>query len=215
MSDLTIGRESAGAAARSASDVYRAVWRWHFYAGLMVLPFMITLAITGALYLFKDEIDAAVYSDFKQVELQENVGRTAPSVMVAAAVAAHPGTAVKFTDPPSPTSSAEITVSTESEGKLAVYVSPYTDEVLGALPDRGTIVWTIRYLNRRRLVDPSRGNRHLSLVAAQADGWGAQCSWHSEATRLLARYPCGDGPLRRLLHRLPGDHRHALVRRLG
>lgn len=147
MSDLTIGRESAGAAARSASDVYRAVWRWHFYAGLMVLPFMITLAITGALYLFKDEIDAAVYSDFKQVELQENVGRTAPSAMVAAAVAAHPGTAVKFTDPPWPTSSAEIMVSTETEGKLAVYVNPYTGEVLGALPDRGTIMWTIRYLH--------------------------------------------------------------------
>ncbi len=147
MSDLTIGRESAGAAARSASDVYRAVWRWHFYAGLMVLPFMITLAITGALYLFKDEIDAAVYSDFKQVELQENVGRTAPSAMVAAALAAHPGTAVKFTDPPSPSSAAEITVSTESEGKVAVYVSPYTGEVLGALPDRGTIMWTIRYLH--------------------------------------------------------------------
>ncbi|OCJ17407.1 hypothetical protein A6U87_00185 [Rhizobium sp. AC44/96] len=147
MSDLTIGRESAGAAARSASDVYRAVWRWHFYAGLMVLPFMITLAITGALYLFKDEIDAAVYSDFKQVELQENVGRTAPSAMVAAALAAHPGTAVKFTDPLSPISSTEITVSTESEGKLAVYVNPYTGEVLGALPDRGTIMWTIRYLH--------------------------------------------------------------------
>ncbi|RCS22523.1 PepSY domain-containing protein [Phyllobacterium salinisoli] len=147
MSASTIGRESTGAAVRSASDLYRAVWRWHFYAGLLVLPFMITLAITGALYLFHDEIDAIVYSDLKQVAVQENVARAAPSAMVAAAVAAHPGMAIKFTDPATPASSAEITVNTQNQGKLAVYVDPYTGKVLGSLPDRGTIMWTIRYLH--------------------------------------------------------------------
>jgi uncharacterized iron-regulated membrane protein len=147
MSDLTKGRESTGAAVRSASDLYCAVWRWHFYAGLMILPFMITLAISGALYLFSDEIDAAIYSDLKRVEVQESVARVAPSAMVAAALGAHPGTAIKFTDPLSSTGSAEITVNTESEGKLAVYVGPYTGKVLGALPDRGSITWTIRYLH--------------------------------------------------------------------
>jgi len=30
---------------------YRAVWRWHFYAGLFVLPFIAWLALTGAVYL--------------------------------------------------------------------------------------------------------------------------------------------------------------------
>jgi uncharacterized iron-regulated membrane protein len=147
MSDLTIGRDDAGAAARSATDLYRAVWRWHFYAGLLVLPFMITLAVTGALYLFRDEIDAIVHADLKQVEAREGAARVAPSAMVAAALAAYPGTAVKFTDPPSPTSSAEITVATAAGGKLAVYVDPYGGRVLGALPDRGTVMWTIRYLH--------------------------------------------------------------------
>ncbi|WP_420963886.1 PepSY domain-containing protein, partial [Brucella sp. IR073] len=99
MSDLTLGRDNAGAAMRSASDLYRAVWRWHFYAGLLVLPFMITLAVTGALYLFRDEIDAIVHSDLKRVAVQENIIRAAPSAMVAAALAKYPGTAVKFTDP--------------------------------------------------------------------------------------------------------------------
>lgn len=147
MSDLTIGRGSNGAAVQSASDLYRAVWRWHFYAGLMVLPFMITLAVTGALYLFRDEIDAIVHSDLKNVEIAESVARASPSAMVAAAIAAYPGTAVKFTDPATPATSAEITVNTENRGKLAVYVNPYTGQVLGSLPDRGTIMWTIRYLH--------------------------------------------------------------------
>lgn len=147
MTDLTTGQENTGAAVRSASDLYRAVWRWHFYAGLLVLPFMITLAITGALYLFRDEIDAVVYSNLKQVEIREGLAKATPSAMVAAALTAHPGTAVKFTDPASPSASAEITVSTESAGKLAVYVDPYSGKVLGSLPDRGTIMWTIRYLH--------------------------------------------------------------------
>ena len=43
----------------SAPDAaaYRLVWRWHFYAGVVVMPFLLLLALTGGLYLFKDEID--------------------------------------------------------------------------------------------------------------------------------------------------------------
>jgi uncharacterized iron-regulated membrane protein len=36
---------------------YRAVWRWHFYAGLFCIPFVAVLAISGAIYLFKAEIE--------------------------------------------------------------------------------------------------------------------------------------------------------------
>ena len=106
MSDLAVGRQRRGPATRAASDLYRAVWRWHFYAGLLVLPFLIILATTGALYLFRDEIDAIVHADLKRVEPRDGAARVAPSAMVAAALAAHPGTAVKFTDPASPRSSA-------------------------------------------------------------------------------------------------------------
>lgn len=147
MSDSSIGRTDAGIATQSGSDLYRAVWRWHFYAGLLVLPFLITLAVTGALYLFRDEIDAIVHADLKQVEVRDQGMLTAPSVMVSTALAAYPGTAVKFTDPPTSASSAEITIDTAAGDKLAVYVDPYSGRVLGALPDRGTIMWTIRYLH--------------------------------------------------------------------
>ena len=147
MSDFTIGRESTGRAVRSASDFYRAVWRWHFYAGLLVLPFMLSLAITGALYLFKDEIDNIVHSDLKRVEATTAASAQSPSAMLAAALAAYPGTAIKFTDPADPQMSVEVTVNTPSQGKLAVYVDPYSGKVLGSLPDRGTIMWTVRYLH--------------------------------------------------------------------
>ena len=41
-----------------ASITYRALWRWHFHAGLFCIPFVIVLALTGSIYLFKPQIDA-------------------------------------------------------------------------------------------------------------------------------------------------------------
>jgi uncharacterized iron-regulated membrane protein len=152
MSEFALGDARAAAAAPS-TDLYRAVWRWHFYAGLLVLPFLISLAVTGALYLFRDEIDALVHADLKQVAIRADMTPVPPSAMVAAALAAHPGTAVKFTDPAASGSSAEITVATPA-GKLAVYVDPGNGKVLGSLPDRGTVMWTIRYLHSLRYFGP-------------------------------------------------------------
>ena len=102
------------------SDLYRAVWRWHFYAGLLVLPFMITLSITGALYVYHDEIDNWFHADLKRVQVQDSQ-RLAPSALVASALDAVPGKAVKYTDPADARASTEITVATEA-GKTAVVV---------------------------------------------------------------------------------------------
>src|SRR5690606_6786311 len=34
------------------------VWRWHFLAGLVVVPFALLLATTGGIYLFKPQVEA-------------------------------------------------------------------------------------------------------------------------------------------------------------
>jgi hypothetical protein len=54
-------------AAVPPSALYRAVWRWHFYTGLICLPFLVTMSITGALYLFRVEIESLVYRDLLTV----------------------------------------------------------------------------------------------------------------------------------------------------
>lgn len=36
--------------------LYPAVWRWHFWAGLVVTPFLIVVSLTGALYVFQEEL---------------------------------------------------------------------------------------------------------------------------------------------------------------
>ena len=164
---MSISTTSVGErmSAQSSLNLYRAVWRWHFYAGLFVLPFMITLAITGGLYLFKDELDNTIHYNLKRVEVLDTATAALPSTIIANAVAAVSGTAVKLTTPANPRASTEVTVSTP-QGKRAVYVNGYTGEVLGSLPDRGTVMWTIRTLHSLKYFGTYA--RYLIEIAA---GW--------------------------------------------
>ncbi|ARO13522.1 sulfite reductase [Ketogulonicigenium robustum] len=156
MTTVTNGDTSPQAAARraKAANLYRAVWRWHFYAGLIILPFMITLAVTGAIYLFREDVDNIVHANFMQVTPIEGQ-RLSPSQIIDAALGAQAGTAVKFTDPISDTQSTEVTIKPETGSNMAVYVNQYTGEVLEVRPDRSTFAWTVRYLHSFRYFGPN------------------------------------------------------------
>lgn len=49
---------------------YQWIWRWHFYAGVVFAPFLLVLAITGGIYLFKAEIEHKLYEDWYDVTPQ-------------------------------------------------------------------------------------------------------------------------------------------------
>ncbi|QDL90564.1 PepSY domain-containing protein [Paroceanicella profunda] len=140
--------------APAARPLYQAVWRWHFYAGLLVLPFMALLAVTGALYLFRDEIDGLVHRDLLNVTPVQAEAALAPSALVAAALERVPGTATKYVSPAAPDLSAEIDIRTASGAVTAVYVDPGSARVLGTLPYRGTLMWTVRNLHSLKLAGP-------------------------------------------------------------
>ena len=62
-------------AANSWPD-YRAVWRWHFYAGLFCIPFVVVLSISGSVYLFKQEIESWIDRPYDGLALR---GSPAPA----------------------------------------------------------------------------------------------------------------------------------------
>ncbi|WP_374383936.1 PepSY-associated TM helix domain-containing protein [Dongia sp.] len=123
------------AAALTLPPLYRTIWRWHFYAGLLVIPFMIMLAVTGGIYLLKDEINNAFYGSYLQVAAQPQE-MLLPSVIVENALASHPGKPSTYVPPSSADSAAIVTVKSEA-GKERVYVNPYDGTVLGTLGDAG------------------------------------------------------------------------------
>lgn len=146
MTTVTTAAAAPERAGRPAASLYRAVWRWHFYAGLITLPFLILLAVTGGLYLFRAEIDGLIHRDVKQVEAR-TTGERPLSEIVAQAVKAFPGQAVKYVPPETPTASAEVTIRDAAGARMVVYVDPYDARALGQIPDRGTVMWVIRQIH--------------------------------------------------------------------
>ncbi len=85
---------------------YRAVWRWHFYAGLLCIPFVVFLSITGAIYLFKPQIEAAIDQG---VNHRPEAQIHAPSEAVGVALKAHPSwTLHAYQLPTGPSAAAQI-----------------------------------------------------------------------------------------------------------
>ena len=53
---------------RTGDRLYRVIWRWHFYAGMIIAAPLILVAATGALYIFKDELEGVIYPGVTYVE---------------------------------------------------------------------------------------------------------------------------------------------------
>lgn len=115
--------------------LFRAVWRWHFYAGLLVIPVIVILSLSGIVYLFKPQIDSVFYGRLRDVEPR---GATLSYVKQLAAVkSALPGASVTSLGPP-PTAerSTQFGVTTRDKRDWTVFVDPYTGRVLGHRDNR-------------------------------------------------------------------------------
>lgn len=155
---------AAAAVAASESALYRRVWRWHFYAGLVCLPFLALLATTGALYLFKDPIESLLYARLRVVETGPAPGLAA-SALVDKALAAEPGVAVRYVAPARPGRSAEVGVRT-AEGVVAVYLDPTDGRVLGRLRDDHRLMEVVKRIHSLAIAGPV-ANHGIEIVA----GW--------------------------------------------
>ena len=92
---------------------YRTVWRWHFYAGVFTIPFVIVLSISGAIYLFKPQIEAWIDREYDSLQVNQ-----AASVadQVKAALAAFPGSVpTGYELPSTPRSAARVIISKKVE----------------------------------------------------------------------------------------------------
>ena len=114
--------------------IYRTVWRWHFYAGLFVMPMVLILAVTGSFFLWKPQIDRWEERAFQNLQTGNAV---VPSAQRDAALAAYPGsTFSSYRLPERPGDAALVHVALPGHrGMRDVFVSP-KGNVLGALdPD--------------------------------------------------------------------------------
>jgi uncharacterized iron-regulated membrane protein len=143
-------------------NAYRLIWRWHFYAGLFCLPFVLWLATTGLIYLFKPQLEPLLERRYAHVTTA--AAQTA-SAQVAAALRAVPGSVLNaYVLPSSPEAATRILVGHGSE-LIRVFVNPATLQVLGVVRENDRFMRVIFYLHGELLLG-SRGSMVVELAAS-------------------------------------------------
>lgn len=116
-----------------ANKLYFAAWRWHFYAGLFVIPFLTVLAITGMAMLWIAWVDGR---DGERTEVVPQAIVQPVSAQADAAVSAIPNGVLKqYVAPRTENLAALFRVDAEGNATM-VAVDPYTAQVIETFPRR-------------------------------------------------------------------------------
>jgi uncharacterized iron-regulated membrane protein len=123
---------------KPSGGLFRAFWRWHFYAAFIVAPILLVLATTGLIYLLRFQIEPLMHADVMKVE--QPVGATqyvSYDDQRAAVAKAYPkATIASMTEPKGVDGSTDFYLSMPDGSSRDAYVDPWTGEVLGSLnPD--------------------------------------------------------------------------------
>jgi uncharacterized iron-regulated membrane protein len=110
------------------AGLYRSVWRWHFYAGLFAVPFILWLSVTGSIYLFRPQIER--YLDRSYDALTITGPRATAAAQATAAIAAIPGSHLHFYELPQTPHSATRILVTRGREEFRVYIHPQTLAIL-------------------------------------------------------------------------------------
>jgi uncharacterized iron-regulated membrane protein len=153
------------ASVATSSRLHRTIWRWHFYAGLFCLPFVLWLATTGSIYLFKPQFEA--WQDRAFDHLSVDGPRASAAAQVQAALAAVPGTRLNAYElPASDTAAARVLVGSGRE-ITRVYVHPQTLAVLKTVREDDRLMRVISRLHGE-LMAGDIGSYLVELAASWA-----------------------------------------------
>lgn len=144
MSSITMPpREKKKDKAVTNKRFYLAAWRWHFYAGLFVVPFIVMLSLTGLIMVLHEPMESWQYGDRLFVEPGDASSLFSAEAQVAVVREAYPDATINQYIPATAVDrSTQISIlpSGNAEGvpaweqtTLTVFVNPYTGDILGTL----------------------------------------------------------------------------------
>ena len=144
---------------------YNTIWRWHFYAGLFCIPIVLLLAITGGIYLFKPQIEAALDQQYSQLSIL-GAQQTALAQINAALAAVPNATLNAYELPLTPQSAVKVLVG-EKEDLIRVYVHPETLQILKIEQEDSKFIEIVHRLHGNLLMGDS-GSYLVELAASWA-----------------------------------------------
>ncbi|MGW0299030.1 PepSY-associated TM helix domain-containing protein [Streptomyces anthocyanicus] len=147
--------------------------RLHFYAGVVVGPFLLVAAVTGLAYTATPQIESVLYEHELKVTPRGSAEPLAEQV-AAAERAVPDGTLLSVTKGAGPTDSTRVTFGKDglAEGyTLTAFVDPYDHEVLGTLETFG------QWLPARAWLDDLHRNLHLGEFGRNYSELAASWLW--------------------------------------
>ncbi len=138
------------------------LWKWHFIAGLVSLPFILILSITGAIYLFKADYEAPRQQHIKKVVVQGTPISLQRQWQIANTNAVKKPNAVVLT---TKANQATEFISGRFGGKSSLFVNPYSGEVSGKIVSSKTDMFKIRKLHGELLMGKF-GTKIIELIAS-------------------------------------------------
>ncbi|WP_208588883.1 PepSY-associated TM helix domain-containing protein [Gracilibacillus suaedae] len=143
-------------------SLYKTIWRWHFYAGILIAPFLIILAISGGIYLFKPQIEAFLYQNYYEVEVRDE--KTAPEQQINAVQDEYPdATVTRYRPGETDDRSAEVRVNLDGES-YTIFVDPYTNDMIGQLNDKNRFIDRVEEFHGELMLG-TFGDRIVELAA--------------------------------------------------
>jgi uncharacterized iron-regulated membrane protein len=124
--------DAAAGTSRLGGRFYAAVWRWHFYAGLYVVPFLVMLATTGLIMLWVSVIDGR--DGENRLRIVPQATALPVSAQAEAARAAVPDGVVKQYLSPRAADRVALFRVDQGESAFMVAVDPYTGAVIEQWP---------------------------------------------------------------------------------
>jgi uncharacterized iron-regulated membrane protein len=141
--------------------LYFAAWRWHFYAGIYVAPFLAMLAVTGLVMLW---IAAVAGLNGERTAVTPAGATLAVSAQAEAAAGAVPGGSVaQYIAPLAADRAAVFRVNAEA-GPMTVLVNPYDGAVLDRFPWRAGIYDLANDIHGTLLIG-TLGDRLIEIAA--------------------------------------------------
>lgn len=151
----------AAASARARVNWHAIAWRWHACAGLIVAPFLLTLALTGAVMVFFTGFQTRLGPN---PTVQPLSATHAVSEQALAALALVPdGRLLSYTAPRAPDRAAWFVVQ-QGETHHALAVDPYRNEVL-RLVDKGNTPFAWAERIHGTLLIGEVGDRLMEIAA--------------------------------------------------
>lgn len=145
--------------------MYNTIRRWHFYAGLFCIPFVLVLSITGAIYLFKSQVEAVLDQSYDHLVVSGS--QTGAQAQVLAALAAVPGSSLNAYELPATSNSAVRILVGHKRDLTRVYLHPETLQILKIEQEDDKFMRIVHRLHGNLLIGDS-GSYIVELAASWA-----------------------------------------------